>query len=90
MVRRGRNRSLNQERNPDLMWDDEIFDEACRAYERYHKRNRHLYFAWPGRYSSEMDEMRVYLGNVNGALARYNYHTKRLSHLKKDNERFWS
>ena len=69
------------------MWSDELYQEACTAYARYHKRNGHEHFDWPGRNSSDMDAARVYLGNVNGVLARYNYHTKRLSWSAKDRAR---
>lgn len=64
--------------------DYEIYDEACEAYARYHKRHGNSFFDWPNRYASEMDDKRIYLRNGRGVLMRYNYRSKRLSWSQAD------
>ena len=67
--------------------DDAIYNEACEAYTRYHKRRGNSIFDWPSRYASEMDAKRIYLRNGRGVLMRYNYRSKRLSWSQADSNR---
>jgi hypothetical protein len=57
--------------------DSEVFRNACKALERYCKRNGYIYDN-PSELASEQDENFLYLKNNHRDLGEYNLISKRL------------